>query len=71
MELVGPRLGHDVDDARRVAAVLRRVAVGDDPELLHRFRIWRRVPGAAQAGGVVAAVELKVDGADLARSASR
>jgi hypothetical protein len=64
-ELVGPRLGDDVDDAGGIAAVLGGVVVGDDAELLHRLGVRRRVAGAAQAGGVVAAVELKADAADL------
>ena len=65
LEAVGARLGHDVDDARRVAPVLRRRTVGDDPELLHGFRIWRRVSRAAQAGRVVASIELEVHRPDL------
>ena len=58
-------LRDDVDDARREAAVLRRVAVGQHAELLHRLRVRRRVARAAQAGRVVPAIQLEVDGAHL------
>jgi hypothetical protein len=65
VELVGARFGNDVDDAGGIAAVLGGIVVGNDAELLHRLRVRRRVAGAAQAGGVVAAIELKVHGANL------
>ncbi len=65
MKLIGSRLGDHVDHAGRVAAVLGRVAAGDDAKLLNGLGIWRRVAGAAQSGGVVTAVELEVDAADL------
>ena len=63
--LVGPRLGHDVDDAGRITAVFGPVTAGDDAEFLDRLRVRRGVAGAAQAGGVVAAIELEIDRADL------
>jgi hypothetical protein len=65
VELVGARLGHDVHDTRGIAAVLGGIAVREHAELLHRFRVRRGVARAAQARGVVAAVELEVDAAHL------
>ena len=62
---VGAGLRHHVHDSRRIASVLRRVAVGQHAELLNGFRVWRRVPGTAKTGGVVPAIQLEVDGAHL------
>ena len=73
VEHVRSRLRHHVHDARRVAAVLGRVAVGQHTELLHRFGIGRRVPRTAQTGRVVPSIQLEVDRAHLrsARSVDR
>src|SRR5574340_935715 len=57
VEDVRSALGDHVDHAARETPELRAVAIGDDAELLHGIRIRRRVTGAAQSGGVVAAVE--------------
>ena len=71
VKLIGARLGDDVDDAGRIAAVLGGVVVGDDAEFLDRFRIRRGIAGAAQARRVVAAIELEVDACRSAPSAIR
>ncbi len=53
--------------------ILGGVAVGQDAKFLDRLRIGRRVSRAAQAGGVVATIELEVDAAHLraARTVNR
>ena len=65
MEHVRPGFRDHVHDSRGVASVLCRVAVGQHPELLDRFRVGRRVPRATEAGRVVPAIQLEVDGAHL------
>ena len=54
MELVRARLGHDVDDRAAGAAVLGRVGVRVDLELLHRVlrELVRRAAGTGAAEGL-------------------
>ena len=65
VEHVRPGFRDHVHDSRRVASVLCRVAVGQHPELLDRFRVGRRVPRAAETGRVVPSIQLEVDRAHL------
>ena len=60
VKLVGAGLGEYVDDATGEAAILCVVTAGLNPEFLNGIWVGQDVAGVAQAGHIVAAIEVVV-----------